>query len=82
MGNLGLIGNVPRQLGVIVQGGLARYVENCFFDIRAALKYRFRSGMLLTAGWRRLRLHLDDTRLAVNADLVFKDFFAGIGYHF
>ncbi len=82
MGDLGLVVHATRDLDLLLHGGYVKYARNYFFDFRAAVKYRFASGVLLVAGWRRLRLHFDDSRFTVNGDLVFKGAYAGVGYRF
>lgn len=82
MGDLGLVVHATRSFDVLLHGGYVKYARNYFFDVRVAFKYRFGSGLLLVAGWRRLRLHFDDSRFTVNGDLVFKGAYAGVGYGF
>lgn len=82
MGDLGLVVHATRGLDVLLHGSYVKYARNYFFDFRAAVEYKFASGVLVVAGWRRLRLHFDDSRFTVNGDLVFKGAYAGVGYRF
>ncbi len=82
MGHLGLIVHVIHGLDVLCGGSYTWYAKSYFFDLRAGVAYHFDSGLLLSAGWRRLRLHFDDDRFTINGDMVFKGAYAGIGYRF
>lgn len=82
MWHLGLIVHATRGLDVLCGGSYIQYGKSYFFDLRAGLAYQFDSGLLLSAGWRRLRLHFDDSHFNVNGDMVFKGTYAGVGYRF
>lgn len=82
MGYAGLIVHASRGLDLLCDGAYVRYAKSYFFDLRAGLAYHFGSGLVLSAGWRRLRLHFEDSRFTINGDMVFKGAYAGIGYRF
>lgn len=82
MGHIGLVLHATRGLDVLFRGSYIQYAKSYFFDLRTGLAYHFDSGLLLSAGWRRLRLHFDDSRFTINGDMVFKGVYAGIGYRF
>lgn len=82
MVHLGLAVHATRELDVLCGGSYFQYAKSYFFDLRAGLAYHFGSGLSLALGWRRLRLHFDDSRFNINGDMVFKGAYAGMGYRF
>jgi len=79
--NLGLTFHLPAGLDLVAAGSYLRYAGNYVFDSHAGLDYRV-MGLVLSAGWRRLRLHLDDSSFSVNGDVEFKGVYAGLGLSF
>ena len=82
MAYLGMSLHAAPALDLDARGAYVRYARSYFFDFHAVLAYRFDSGVMLVGGWRRLRLHFDDRRFIINGDIVFKGFYAGLGYRF
>ncbi len=82
MTHFGVILHATRGLDFLFRGSYIQYAKSYFFDLRTGLVYRFGSGLQLVAGWRRLRMNFDDSRFAINGDIVFKGAYAGIGYRF
>lgn len=76
------IAHLVAGLSASIQGSYIQYAKSYFFDVRTGLQYHFDSGLVLKAGWRRLRLNFDDSRFAVNGNLMFKGLYAEVGYAF
>lgn len=74
--------HLPANFDVYVKGSGLPYASNYLYDFRAGLKYNFSSGLSLDAGYRRWRLHLDDTRFEINGDLDFKGPYVGLFWSF
>lgn len=82
LGNVGLTLYLPGHVALNGEWSYIRLAGSYFSDYRAGVSYTFRSGVVLSAGWRVLHLHLDSSRFGVKGGLEFKGMYAGLGYAF
>ncbi len=52
------------------------------YDARAGLGYSFGPGLSASVGYRRLRVHLESSRISLNGTAEFSGVYAGLGWHF
>jgi len=82
MANAGLTVHLPAGFDLVGEGSYTRYSGSYAYDARAGVKYHADFGLVVSAGWRRLRLHLDDTSFSVNGTVNFSGPYASVGFAF
>jgi hypothetical protein len=80
--NLGLTVHLPGHFDLYFDGSGLPHARSYLYDFRIGFKYRFSSGLGIAVGYRRWRLHLDDTSLSVNGNMDFKGPYAGLYWSF
>lgn len=80
--NLGVTVHLPAHFDVFFNGSGLPYASNYIFDFRTGFKYHFGPGLSLVVGYRRWRLHLEDTSFSVNGSIDFKGPYAGLHWTF
>lgn len=71
---------LPHHVSVSLKGSYLPHSANYVYDLRGRISYRFDGGLMVFAGWRRFRLHLDNGNLTVDGDLEFTGLYTGIGF--
>lgn len=82
MVNLGLVVYLPANFDLFGDASYISYASSYFFDTSVGVDLRLPFGMVLDAGYRRLKLRLNNTKLAINGDLSYKGPYAGLGWRF
>lgn len=80
--NAGATVHLPAGLKISADGSLIRFGSNYLYDARIGLGYSFGPGLTASLGYRRLRLHLDSSRINLNGSAQFSGVYAGVGWNF
>ncbi|MDN5864005.1 MAG: hypothetical protein L0I62_02145 [Gammaproteobacteria bacterium] len=80
--NLGLTVHLPANFDIFFDASGVPYASSYLYDLRAGVQYRFDFGLVLTAGYRRWRLHLDNSDWSVNGDVDFRGPYATLSWNF
>ncbi len=80
--SLGVTVHLPAHFNFLFNGSGLPYASSYLYDFRIGINYHFASGLIIGLGYRRWRLHLDNTDWSVNGDLDFKGPYAGIAWRF
>ncbi|MGH8273716.1 MAG: hypothetical protein ACRES9_05595 [Gammaproteobacteria bacterium] len=80
--DLGVTVHLPAHFDILFEGSGVPYASSYLYDFRLGFEYHFASGLIFSAGYRRWRLHLDNSDWSVKGDLDFKGPYATVSWRF
>lgn len=80
--DLGAIVHLPANFDLLGSASYMSYGSSYFFDARVGVELHLPFGMVFDAGYRHLKLRLNNTKLSINGDLSYKGPYAGLGWRF
>ncbi len=80
LANVGFTVHLPAGFDVRGDGSYVSYSSNYLLDARLGFDYHPGYGVILSLGYRRLELRLNDSSFSVNGDMKFEGVYAGIGF--